>query len=227
MVDAVILCGGLGTRLREAVPDRPKPMADVGGRPFLELLVDWVAGQGFNRIILCVGHRADMVRAHFRSDSRREILFSEEREPLGTGGALRLCRPHGASDPFLVLNGDSFCDIDLHAMLQFHAEKKAAATVAAVRPDGREDGGNIAAGTDMRVSAFAEKKKTEGAAWLNAGVYALGSRVWDFIPPGRSSLETDVLPKMLLAGVYVFATSATLFDIGTPARLEAFRRLRS
>ncbi len=89
--DVIILCGGLGTRLKSAVPDRPKPMALIGDKPFLEILINWAGAQGFARFILAVGHKAGMVREHFSKRAGREYVFSEEPQPLGTAGALKLC----------------------------------------------------------------------------------------------------------------------------------------
>lgn len=224
--DVVILCGGLGTRLRAVVSDRPKPMADVGGKPFLELLIDEAERQGFKRFILCVGHRAEFIRDYFSGRQDVAIEFSEEPEPLGTGGALKLCETLLETPTTLVLNGDSFCAVDLRGFLTFHRVQHGVATIAVVDAGERRDGGVVHVSPSGRVVRFAEKAQPEGRAWLNAGIYALERRVFALIPEGRaSSLEKDVFPVLVPKGLYAFPSTKPLHDIGTPERLEEFRRL--
>lgn len=223
--DVVILCGGLGTRLGNLPPDRPKPMADIGGKPFLEHLVDQAEGAGFRRFILCVGYRAESVIEHFSARQDVAIEFSREEAPLGTGGALKLAEPLCRGKTFLLMNGDSYCPIDLQGFLAFHGCRPGVATIAAVEAGDRQDGGVVEISPAGRVVRFAEKAVPEGKAWLNAGIYALDRRVFGFIPAGRiQSLEKDAFPRLLAAGVFAFPARAPLYDIGTPERLEAFRR---
>ena len=129
-VTVAILAGGLGTRLRPAVADRPKVMADVGGRPFLMRWLDCLAEQGFQRVVLCTGHRAEQVRAGLGTRHRGLTMrYSVEREPLGTGGALRHALAELNSETVLVLNGDSFCQTDLPAFGSAYARNGAPAGV--------------------------------------------------------------------------------------------------
>ncbi|MBI3551254.1 MAG: NTP transferase domain-containing protein [Elusimicrobia bacterium] len=221
--DAIVLCGGLGTRLGAAAGDAPKPMALVGGKPFLDILVEWAAAAGARRFIFCTGYKAGVVRAHFKPRAGREYLFSEEKEPLGTGGALKLCEGLRKSETALVLNGDSYCAVDLKAFLEFHDERRGAATVALAQAGGRTDGGFVSLNDDGRITTFAEKDP-KGGSWLNAGLLALGPRVFAALPAaGPCSLEREILPALLKEGLYGFTTSAPLYDIGTPERLERFR----
>ncbi len=222
-VDALILCGGLGTRLRSVVGDRAKPMADVDGKPFLEIVVDRLAAAGLSRFVLCAGHRADTVRGHFRSGPGREFVVSEEPEPLGTAGAFKLghsvCRP----GPVLALNGDSLCPLDLNALLESHARTGARATIAVAPSRGRLDGGSVEFAQDRRVTAFREKA-VSASAFVNAGVYVLEPSVFDRIPSGRAvSIERETFPALVGQGLHAFPTDRPVFDIGTPERLEAFR----
>jgi NDP-sugar pyrophosphorylase family protein len=221
--DVLLLCGGLGTRLGEAAGGRPKPMVLAGDKPFLELLVDWAAGQGFSRFIFCSGHKAHMIRDHFRSSPGREYLHSVEKEPLGTGGALKLAAPLRRSRAAVVLNGDSFCDVDLGVLVK--EARRGVAAMALVKPSGRLDGGFAAVAGDGRITGFAEKDP-KGGPWINAGALALGQAVCDAIADGFCSLEREVLPRLLDRGVYGLRTNAPLYDIGTPERLAAFRRLK-
>ncbi|HYE57695.1 MAG TPA: sugar phosphate nucleotidyltransferase, partial [Rhodothermales bacterium] len=179
---AVVLCGGLGTRLRTVVSDRPKVLAEVGGVPFLTLLLRHLQGAGVARVILSAGYRADQIEAYVRTDApgRLTVEVVAEPEPLGTGGALRLAaHAAGLRTPFLALNGDTFCDADLAALVAAHkARPDALATLALVRVPDAARYGTVAFDPDThRVAAFAEKQPGR-AAWVNAGVYVLDPAVF-------------------------------------------------
>lgn len=221
--DIVILCGGLGTRLKSAVSDRPKPMAAVGGEPFLRFLMERAIAQGFSRFILCVGHMADSIVSHFRALRGLEIIFSREDSPLGTAGALKLCAPLRRGRVALVMNGDSYCAVPLRDLLAFHDGHGGVATIAVGDSAGRRDAGSVDLGPNGRVQRFSEKSREPGRL-INAGVYALGEEAFDSIPAGRaSSLEAEIFPALLPRGVFGYRTAAPIYDIGTPERLEAFR----
>ena len=118
-MEAVVLAGGLGTRLRQVVPDLPKPMAPVAGRPFLEILLGALAAKGIDRVVLSVGHRADAITGHFGHRwNGLEIDYAVEATPLGTGGAVRLALGHCRHDPVLVVNGDTFLDLEVDALMR-------------------------------------------------------------------------------------------------------------
>ncbi len=219
--DLIILCGGLGTRLN--LPDVPKPMVDINGKPFLDILVEWAAAQGAKRFIFCTGHMAETVSAYFAPRFGREYVFSVEKEPLGTGGALKLCEKSRKSETALVLNGDSYCAVDLQAVLDLHEERDAVATVALTESVNRTDGGFVSLDSDDKIVTFAEKDP-KGGTWINAGILALGPKIFKALPGGKfCSLEREILPKFLKGGLRGFTTEAPLYDIGTPERLERFR----
>ncbi len=222
----VILCGGLGTRLRAVTGEhRPKPMADVGGKPFLEFLIDDAERQGFQRFILCVGYRAQVIRDHFEGRQDVAIEYSEEAEPLGTGGALKLAERFVDSPVFLVMNGDSYCPVDLTGLLTFQKMQRGIGTLAVVDAGERRDGGLVDVSPSGRVARFVEKAAPAGRAWLNAGIYAFERRVFDSIAAGAAvSLEGDVFPALVPKGFYAFPSTKPLYDIGTPERLETFRK---
>ena len=219
--DVVILCGGSGTRLRTVLQDRPKPMAPIHGRPFLDLVVNHVISHGFRRIIFCTGYRGGWIAQHFSRRTDIEAIMSNEETPLGTAGALRACRHALRSSPVLVLNGDSLCAIDLAAFLTEHRRYNASVTVAVVPADDRSDGGGITLDSQHRIMSFNEKTRS---MYLNAGIYALDPMFLDQIPERTPcSLEHDMFPAMLGQGIHAVITQAPVHDIGTPARLEAFR----
>lgn len=217
-ITAAVLAGGLGTRLRSQVSDRPKVLASVGGRPFLSYLLEHLAGSGLRRVVLCVGYMAEQVRATFGNEYLgMQIAYSEETAPLGTGGALRLALGQLESDPSLVLNGDSFCRAPLADFLAFYRWHDARAALLLTRvPDARRFG-RVAIAPDDRVVRFEEKNNAAGPAWINAGVYLISRERLESIPPATSvSLERDVFPYRLDDGLYGYRADAPFLDIGTP-----------
>jgi NDP-sugar pyrophosphorylase family protein len=219
--DVVILCGGSGTRLRTVLHDRPKPMASINGRPFLDLVVNHVISHGFRRIIFCTGYRGEWIAQHFSLRTDFDAIMSHEDTPLGTAGALRACRHALHPSTVLVLNGDSLCAIDLAAFLTEHRRYNASVTVAVVPADDRSDGAGIRLDSQHRITSFHEKTRS---MYLNAGIYALDPMFLDKIPERTPcSLEHDMFPSLLGQGIHAIITHAPVHDIGTPARLDAFR----
>lgn len=216
-VTAVILAGGLGTRLRPVVSDRPKALADVGGRPFLSYLLDQLAGAGVRRVVLCTGYRGEMVRAAYGDVYRGlRLVHSRESSPLGTGGALGLAVPLLRSNMVLVLNGDSFCGASLQRFWVRHRGSGGAGALVLTRvPDTSRYGRVVCRGG--RVDRFEEKDGQGGPGWVNAGVYLLSRRVVAAIPAGRAvSLEKEVLPGLIAEGLYGYRSRGRFVDIGTP-----------
>jgi NDP-sugar pyrophosphorylase family protein len=231
-VKALILAGGLGTRLRKDVPDRPKPMAPAAGRPFLEYLVELLRDQGFDDLVLCLGHQADHVRTHF-GDGRRwgvQIDYAIEASPLGTAGALKNAGEHVAGTT-LVLNGDSYLEIDLRAMVAGHGARQAAdgralGTLAVVRVEDTAAGGAMEMNGAGRIAGFWEKAEA-GPGWINGGIYVLEPEVWEAIPEGRPvSIERETFPHLLAQGCHLYAYPVDGFfvDIGTPQGYRRFRQ---
>jgi len=220
-LDAYVLCGGSGTRLRPAVADLPKPLAPIEGRPFLDVLLGWLRQQGVGRFVLCAGFRAEAIEASLPwLRTHGEVALSTEDEPLGTGGALRNALAHGSSDPMLALNGDSICPLDVGAMLTSHLESGAFLTLAVARAPTLTDFGSVEIAADGRVSAFAEKCPDSRGGLANAGVYLLDREHFAATAPaGRFSLETDLFPRLAVEGlVRAWQHDGSFVDIGTPDR---------
>jgi D-glycero-alpha-D-manno-heptose 1-phosphate guanylyltransferase len=226
-IDVVILCGGLGTRLRGIINDRPKVMAEINGRPFLDILINYIKRFGFTRFILCVGYMGNVIKEYYRNKcSGMAILFSEEREPLGTAGAIKNAEKLIRSEMFLVLNGDSICEINLEDFLRFHNSKKALHSIVLATIDNPADYGVIKVDEDQKILGFSEKTTAHGVSLVNAGIYLLNRTVLGDIPSGqRFSLEYELFPEILDKGIYGYITDRKLMDIGTPERLELLRRL--
>ena len=226
---AAVLAGGLGTRLRPTVGDRPKVLAPVCDRPFLAHLLDRLDAAGVRRVVLLTGHSGAQVReALGEHHGGMALAYSEEPSPLGTGGALRLALPQLNAATILLLNGDSYCGLNLAAFAASHRRRGAGVSMAlvCVEDDGRFGRVRTAGG---RVTAFAEKQGPGGPGWINAGVYLINRRLVEAIHAGGPfSLERDVLPAWV-AGRFVYAHRAAgpFLDIGTPesyAEAEGFFR---
>ena len=219
-MEAIVLAGGLGTRLRAAVPDLPKPMAPVGGRPFLEYLLGYWAGQGVTRFIVSVGYRREAITGHF-GDAWRGVAVSYaiEHAPLGTGGGLLLASASlAAPGPFLVLNGDTYFEVALGALRDFHAARRAQVTLSLFRSpqQGRYTG--IRTGANGEVLSLDAGEK-DGLA--NGGVYLMERSLLEDAPRHADqpcSFESDILPDALRAGKRVYGRefSGTFIDIGVP-----------
>lgn len=217
VTQAIILAGGLGTRLRSVVDDLPKVMAPVGGRPFLEHVLDRLIAQGLERAILAVSYRREAILDHFGVRYRGlDLSYSIEEEPLGTGGAIRQAMAQAGSAPCFILNGDTWLELDYGAMARSWSESGSPLAMAVRElPDvGRYGALEISNG---RVTAFLEKGRI-GPGTINAGVYLTTPDLFnrDQWPP-RFSFEQDLLMAHLgeLAPL-AYATSGAFIDIGIP-----------
>jgi D-glycero-alpha-D-manno-heptose 1-phosphate guanylyltransferase len=217
-VTAAILAGGLGTRLRPALADCPKVLAPVGGRPFLFRLLDVLAGAGIERTILLTGHLAEQVEVTAgKVYAKMALAYSREAQPLGTGGALRLALPLLDTPTLLLVNGDSYCRVNLRSFAEFHRRRRAdLSMVLAHVPDASAFG---RAELDFHgvIRGFAEKQ-TAQPGWVNAGLCLLQRDLVSDIPAGRPvSLERDMMPDWIeRKRVVGYRSPAPLIDIGTP-----------
>jgi D-glycero-alpha-D-manno-heptose 1-phosphate guanylyltransferase len=215
---ALLLAGGLGTRLRSVLPDLPKPLAPVRGRPFLSYLLDQLAEAGWTRCVLCLGYQADKIRAALGEQHGPLTLeYSVENEPLGTGGAVRLALPQIRAERLLLLNADSYCDAPLADFVRFHlAHGKPASLVSVEVPDTSRYG-RLELASDGHVRGFVEKKDSAAAGPINAGIYLLETRLIEEIPAGRPvSLEREMFPSWIGQGMMAWKTNSAFIDIGTP-----------
>jgi NDP-sugar pyrophosphorylase family protein len=216
---AVLLVGGLGTRLRSAVPSLPKALASVGDMPFLELLVRQLCNQELRELVMCTGYLADQIQEVFQdgSDFGVTIEYSRERVPLGTAGALRLAQRYVQTESeFLVVNGDTFLEIDFNEFILSHQKHGSVATMAVVRVENSRRYGTVHVGRDGRIMSFSEKTGQNVPGNINAGVYAFSKEALALIPAGPVSLEHDVFPLLIEKGFYAIKQQGMFIDIGTP-----------
>ena len=218
-LDAMILVGGKGTRLQSVINDRPKPMAEVVGRPFVEWLLLALRAQGVRHVIFCTGYMSEIVEAHFR-DGRQwdmEVVYSRDPIPLGTAGAVRYALNQVRSDRFLVLNGDSYCRVDVSRLEEVHSTRDARATLWLVEVNDCRRYGSVVVGGDGDVQAFREKSSEKRAGLINAGIYLLEREVVETIPEGRAvSIETELFPRLIGHGLYAVVGEDPFLDIGVP-----------
>ncbi len=229
----VVLCGGLGTRLRPAVADRPKALAPVGGSSFLAVQLELLRARGARHFVLCVGHMAEQIEAAFGDGTALGVRIDYSRDGdtlLGTAGALKRAERFFAPAA-LVVNGDTYIDIDLTHLARVHAAARrqgAVATLTLARVPDLSRYGTVTVEGD-RVTAFREKTSDGGTGWVNAGVYVIERQLLDRVPTGEPvSLERDVFPTALRDGhrLGAFAQDESFSDIGTPDDFRAFAAKR-
>jgi D-glycero-alpha-D-manno-heptose 1-phosphate guanylyltransferase len=226
-IRAFVLCGGLGTRLRPVLSDRPKSMALVAGIPFLQLLLEGLRSQGMDEVILGTGYMAEQIEGFFRKGENLglSVRYSREQEPLGTGGALKLAEPL-LSDPVVVVNGDSYVEWSLAATVELFTQKDAGIVIVLQAVPEVSRYGSVTIEPDGRVIEFIEKGTRTGAGLINAGVYLLRKEIVSALPVGEAvSLERDVFPRLLDGKVYGLVSDGLFIDIGIPTDLRRAQTL--
>ncbi len=225
---ALILAGGLGTRLRPLVADRPKSMAQIGNQPFLTYQLALLRKQGLTDIILCTGHMSQAIEEYFGDggDFGVRIAYSWEEKPLGTAGAIKNAAPL-VDSTFLVLNGDTYIQADLRDLADFHRDRGSLATIGLSRVGDPSRSGLVQVDPTGRVVRFIEKGAVQGDCnTVSAGVYVFETEMLDFIPADRNvSLELEVFPRLVEMGVplYGYTLGRPFVDIGTP---EGYQRMQ-
>ena len=219
-IDAIILAGGMGTRLRSLISDVPKPLALVKGRPFLDILLEQLDRFGkIRKVVLAIGYKADQIVNAYREANRYNynIEFALEHVPLGTGGGIKNAMPHTTSSNVLIMNGDSFMDFELSGLQALHEEHLADITLLVTEvPDvGRYSAVHVDSATS-RIMRISEKGAAEGSGLINAGCYLLKRGVIDQIPNEQNiSFEDQILP-LLLSNAYAQVVKGKFIDIGIP-----------
>jgi NDP-sugar pyrophosphorylase family protein len=229
-LQAVVLVGGEGTRLRPLTYGTPKPMVPLLGVPFLERTLSRLRGAGVDEVILAAGYLPQAIQDHLGDGSRLglRIVYVIESEPLGTAGAIKNVAGH-IRGAFFVLNGDVLTSLDLRAMVALHREKGGMGVLHLIRVDDPSAFGCVVHDADGRISRFVEKppKGEEPTNEVNAGTYLLDPAILDAIPAGRKvSIERDTFPKILAEGVslYAYTTDDYWLDVGRPEQYQQAHR---
>jgi mannose-1-phosphate guanylyltransferase len=224
-MQALILAGGEGTRLRPLTYTVPKPVLPLAGRPHIAYVIDWLVRHGVDDVVVSCGFLAEGIRAAIAElEPGVRIRYAEEPDARGTAGAIRFAEDM-LGDRFLVLNGDVLCDLDLTALIEQHARTGARATIALYPVAEPRGYGLVHRHEDGEITEFLEKPKPEqiDTDEVNAGAYLLERSVLDRIPPDRAvSIEREVFPELIGKGLYGIRLEGYWIDIGTPDRfLEA------
>jgi mannose-1-phosphate guanylyltransferase len=231
-VQALVLAGGEGTRLRPLTHTVPKPVMPLAGRPFLTFMLDWLGEHDVDDVLLSCGFLAHAVEEVLGDEHQgMRLRYVHEDDPLGTAGPVRLAAEEGLlEDRLFVLNGDVLTDMDLTTQLAFHDDKRASATLALIAVDDTSSYGVVPTAEDGAVEEFLEKSPGPAPTnRINAGAYVIEREVLDLIPAGRAvSFEREVFPLLVGKGLYGFMSEGYWIDIGTPERyLEATYELLS
>jgi NDP-sugar pyrophosphorylase family protein len=218
-ISAVILVGGKGTRLRSIVSDRPKILAEVCGRPFITFLFDKLISSGFTEVILCTGYMAKNVQDQLGNQyNSLKLNYSVEESPLGTGGALKNAEQNVLTDFVLVMNGDSYVDVDLSSFIKWYllSDKQTAIVLAAVQDVSRF--GKAIVDENNQIIAFHEKGDDLAPGYINAGIYLIPSIQIKKIPSNIVfSLEKEWFPSLVSEkNLIAYITDGAFIDIGTP-----------
>ena len=222
-IDVVILAGGFGTRVAEVLDGKPKLLAPIGGKPYLDFLLKWLVSFGARRIILALGHLAQEIEDYSNATStgRLEIICAREPRPLGTAGALAFASVHIKSSLALVMNGDSFVDADLCKLIHRHNSFAGEATILCTRVANAGRYGSIKITKDGYVESFREKTEIKSSGMINAGIYVVSGHIVDRVRKiQRGSLEKDVFQKLPVGVLNTFSGNFNFLDIGTPEDYE-------
>jgi D-glycero-alpha-D-manno-heptose 1-phosphate guanylyltransferase len=216
---AIILAGGFGTRLQSVISETPKPMAPINGKPFLDYLLRYLKHYGIRNVILSVGYLHEKITAHYKDHFEGlAISYALEKQPLGTGGGIRLCMEQCGSEQALALNGDSFFDIDLHAFYARHQTAGSHISLALRKIEDAARYGTILTDNKGHITSFREKSGLTAPGTINAGIYLLNKETFlHNTPTGAFSIEKDFFEtKSMELGIMGFEQQGYFIDIGVP-----------
>jgi D-glycero-alpha-D-manno-heptose 1-phosphate guanylyltransferase len=217
MSTAIILCGGLGTRLKKIFPEVPKSLVNINGRPFLFYILDYLKSQDIDNVILSIGYKAhDIITKIPKNYQNLKISFSQEETLLGTGGAvIKAVKDFSIDNNFFILNGDTYFPIDLHQMIKYHTEKKADLTLGMTPVEDTKRFGRIEIHLDGKIKCIT--KNIIGLGHINGGVYFCHARDFIHLEVRNCNLEVDIIETLISNKklIYCFESSASFVDIGT------------
>jgi D-glycero-alpha-D-manno-heptose 1-phosphate guanylyltransferase len=223
-IDAIILAGGKGTRLSGILPDIPKPMAPINGKPFLDILLSQLNRYpNIKNVILAVGYKSGLIINRYENclSFNFKILFSEEKVLLGTGGAIKRTLSFANTEDVLVLNGDSYIEVDIESLINFHSANNASITIVLKEISDANRYGNVTIDDQHRILSFEEKSSSNCIGLINSGVYLIKKNLFDGIEKDREiSFERQILPDLIKSNAHGYITSGKFIDIGIPDDYE-------
>lgn len=215
-MEAIVLAGGFGTRLRYVVSDVPKPMASVCNKPFLEYILNYLCNNGISRVVMGTGYKHEAIEAYFGTNyGNIELVYSVEDTPLFTGGAIKKALKSCNESYVYVINGDTFFDVDLTAMYQFHVEQQSDLTIAIKYMEQFERYGTLEL-NGARITGFREKQ-TKDVGYINGGIYLMHKDLLEQIAEEKFSFESDFMEKKVKELSFTaFESKGYFIDIGIP-----------
>ncbi|MFC1533914.1 nucleotidyltransferase family protein [Thermodesulfobacteriota bacterium] len=218
-IDSIILAGGRGKRLRRVIKDLPKPLAQIGDKPFLDILLDILDKCPLiKRVVLAVSYRSEMIISRYKDNTYSfKIDFSIEKDPLGTGGAVKKALSLTTTSDIIVLNGDTFTEINYQKLIDAHRTRNSKATIVLHKSDDTIRYGCVEIDSNLKIIGFKEKAEIVGPGYINAGIYVFQKSLFDVIPQEKVlSLETDIIPYFIKGDAYAYITEGKFIDIGIP-----------
>jgi D-glycero-alpha-D-manno-heptose 1-phosphate guanylyltransferase len=218
-LEAIILAGGFGTRLQKMVNDLPKSMALINDKPFLEYLLNFLTGQGIQKVILSVGYKQEMIREHFKDHYKHlSIFYAIEEEPLGTGGGILNAMEQVEGESVFAMNGDSMFRIDLLAMQHLHQNTSADLTMALRYLDDTSRYGTVKIDSEKRVTGFHEKNEDSEPGYINGGIYLINKNFLTALSLEKKfSIEKDCFEKCFKESrIFGYPAKGYFLDIGIP-----------
>lgn len=227
---AVVLAGGLGTRLKAVIDNKQKVIAEVSNKPFLEYILKQLVAYNIKDIVICTGYKADAVKEYFGEKyENANITYSKEKEPLGTGGAIKNAIPHIKSEIFIAMNGDSFCEANLSKFYEFYSKKNAKIGMLLTEVDDCKRYGSVTLDENHLIKNFREKDETSGSGWINAGIYILNKGMFSNLNSNKKiSIEKEIFPEFVMKSFFGFKNPKGVFiDIGTPESYKLAEKIFS
>ena len=217
ITQAIILAGGFGTRLQKVVSDLPKPMADINGKPFLEYLFNYLEKYKIKKVILSVGYKHEKIIEYFGDNFKNiKIKYAVENQPLGTGGAIKFTLDKINDNNFFLINGDTFFDVNLNQLSNFHSDKKADISLSLKPLSDFDRYGAVEIDNNNRIKKFNEKKYQKHGL-INGGVYAINKNIFNKTEKTKFSFEKDIMEKHLTKlKMFGFVSDTYFIDIGIP-----------
>ncbi len=218
--EAIVLAGGMGTRLKEVVADIPKPMADINGKPFLQYLINYLSKNDIKHVILSIGYKSELIKEYFGNGNKSvKISYAIEETPLGTGGGILLAMKQTTTRHIFIVNGDTLFNVKLQELAHFHQQKSAALSVALRRMKDGSRYGSVITNRSNKIIAFNEKKEGTENVLINGGTYLIDKQLFlnnNF--PNKFSFEKDFLEKDFRSlDFYGFEFNDYFIDIGLPS----------
>lgn len=225
IIDTIILAGGFGTRLRGVVNNLPKALAPINGRPFLDILLNWLDKcEHRGNVILAVGYMSNKIVEYYGRGAKYnfKIIFSEEKTPLGTGGAIKNALHFVNTESVLVLNGDSFVELNYQDLITYHNEANAMLTLVLKEVENVDRYATVKMNENNEIIFFEEKQHRARSGLVNAGVYVIRKSLFSNVEADTVlSLETDLLPVFIRkVATYGYVTTGKFIDIGVPESYE-------